>query len=81
MYLFRHFCCLILLLPALSGCSINQDFSARTNMFLTCMGQMWDYEKKCMCDFYPKGYKKEDYCTQWSTLVLQGYNVSLDIPR
>jgi hypothetical protein len=80
MYLLRYLCCLIFLLLGSYGCSSSsQDFSVRTNLFLTCMNEMWDYERDCLCEIYPKGYKKDDYCHAWSTLKMQGYNVPLDI--
>ncbi len=81
MYLLRYLCCLILLLPTLYGCSNSQDFSVRTRLFLTCMNQVWDYEKECMCEFYPKGYRKDDYCNEWTRFRMLGYNVPLDIPN
>ena len=83
MYLRLYLCCLILLLPTLSGCSVSvtgKDFSKRTKLFLTCMNEMWDYERNCMCEVYPKGYTKEDYCDTWTSLRMNGYNVPLDIP-
>ena len=79
MYSLRYLCFLTLLLPTLYGCSSSQDFSVRTNLFLTCMNRAWDYERECLCEIYPKGYKKDDYCHAWSTLKMKGYNVPLDI--
>ena len=75
-----YLCYLILLLLTLSGCSSTQEMSAKTRLFLTCMDKAWDYENKCMCDVYPKGYRKEDYCDNWTFLRMQGYLVPLDIP-
>jgi|TARA_R100001244_G_scaffold108617_1_gene80363 hypothetical protein len=43
------------------------------------MNKAWDYERECLCEVYPKGYKKDDYCHAWSTLKMKGYNVPLDI--
>ena len=79
MYLLRYSCYLIFLLLGLYGCSSSQDFSVRTNLFLTCMNEVRDYERECLYEVYPKGYKKDDYCHAWSTLRMQGYNVPLDI--
>ena len=43
------------------------------------MNEMWDYERNCMCEVYPKGYTKEDYCDTWAILKMQGYQVPLNI--
>ena len=75
-----YLCYLILLLLTLSGCSSTQEMSTKTRLFLTCMDKAWDYENKCMCEVYPKGYRKEDYCDAWTYLRMQGYQVPLDIP-
>ena len=78
-----YLCYLTLLLFLLSGCNIlndNEIRSVKTRLFLTCINQTWDYEKECMCEFYPKGYRKEDYCDTWTSLRMRGYNVPLDIP-
>jgi hypothetical protein len=66
----------------LSGCNIvdNEIRSAKTRLFLTCIDRVYDYEKECMCELYPKGYTKKDYCDNWTFLRMQGYQVSLDIP-
>ena len=80
MYLHRYSCCLILLLLTMYGCSSTTEFSAKTRLFLTCMEKAWDYENKCMCEVYPKGYRKEDYCDAWTFLRMKGYLVPLDIP-
>ena len=79
MYLHRYLCCLILLLLGLYGCSSSQDFSTRTNLFLTCMNKAWDYERECMCEVYPKGLRKDDYCNEWTRFRMLGHNVPLDI--
>jgi len=84
MYLRLYLFCLILLLPTLSGCSISvtsKGFSKKTQLFLNCMNQFWDYERECNCEIYPKGDKKENYCDTWASLRMQGYNVALDVPR
>jgi len=75
-----YLCYLILLLLILSGCSSTQEMSAKTRLFLTCIDRVYDYQKECMCDVYPKGYRKEDYCDNWTFLRMQGYQVPLDIP-
>jgi hypothetical protein len=75
-----YLCYLILLLLILSGCSSTQEMSAKTRLFLTCIDRVYDYQKECMCDVYPKGYRKEDYCDNWTFLRMQGYLVPLDIP-
>ena len=66
----------------LSGCNIvdNEIRSAKTRLFLTCIDRVYDYQKECMCELYPKGYRKEDYCDTWTFLRMQGYQVPLDIP-
>jgi hypothetical protein len=81
MYLLRYLCCLTLLLPTLYGCSSNEVMSMKTRFFLTCINKVYDYQKECMCDLYPKGYRKEDYCSEWTYLRMQGYQVPLDIPN
>ena len=75
-----YLCYLILLLLILSGCSSTQEMSAKTRLFFTCIDRVYDYEKECMCELYPKGYRKEDYCSEWTYLRMQGYQVPLDIP-
>jgi len=75
-----YLCYLILLLLILSGCSSTQEMSAKTRLFLTCIDRVYDYQKECMCELYPKGYRKEDYCDAWTFLRMQGYQVPLDIP-
>ena len=75
-----YLCYLILLLLILSGCSSTQEMSAKTRLFLTCIDRVYDYQKECMCELYPKGYRKEDYCSEWTYLRMQGYQVPLDIP-
>ena len=75
-----YLCYLILLLLILSGCSSTQEMSAKTRLFLTCIDRVYDYQKECMCEVYPKGYRKEDYCDNWTFLRMQGYLVPLDIP-
>jgi len=75
-----YLCYLILLLLTLSGCSSTQEMSAKTRLFLTCIDRVYDYQKECMCELYPKGYRKEDYCDNWTFLRMRGYNVPLDIP-
>ena len=75
-----YLCYLILLLLILSGCSSTQEMSAKTRLFLTCIDRVYDYQKECMCELYPKGYRKEDYCDNWTFLRMQGYQVPLDIP-
>ena len=66
----------------LSGCNIvdNEIRSMKTRFFLTCIDRVYDYQKECMCELYPKGYRKEDYCDNWTFLRMQGYQVPLDIP-
>ena len=64
----------------MSGCSSTQEMSAKTRLFFTCIDRVYDYEKECMCELYPKGYTKEDYCDNWTFLRMQGYLVPLDIP-
>jgi hypothetical protein len=66
----------------LSGCNIvdNEIRSIKTRLFLTCIDRVYDYQKECMCELYPKGYRKEDYCDNWTFLRMQGYLVPLDIP-
>ena len=66
----------------LSGCNIvdNEIRSMKTRLFLTCIDRVYDYQKECMCEVYPKGYRKEDYCDNWTFLRMQGYQVPLDIP-
>ena len=66
----------------LSGCNIvdNEIRSIKTRLFLTCIDRVYDYQKECMCELYPKGYRKEDYCDAWTFLRMQGYQVPLDIP-
>jgi hypothetical protein len=66
----------------LSGCNIvdNEIRSMKTRLFLTCIDRVYDYQKECMCELYPKGYRKEDYCSEWTYLRMQGYQVPLDIP-
>ena len=66
----------------LSGCNIvdNEIRSMKTRLFLTCIDRVYDYQKECMCELYPKGYRKADYCSEWTYLRLQGYQVPLDIP-
>ena len=66
----------------LSGCNIvdNEIRSTKTRLFLTCIDRVYDYQKECMCELYPKGYRKEDYCSEWTYLRMQGYQVPLDIP-
>ena len=84
MYLRLYLCCLILLLPTLSGCSISatsKGFNKKTQLFLNCMNEFWDYERECNCELYPKGDKKENYCDTWASLRMQGYQVTLDIPN
>ena len=84
MYLRSYLCCLILLLPIVSGCSIStssEGFSKKTRLFLSCMNQFWDYENRCNCRIFPKGHHIDDYCSAWTNLRVQGYNVPLDIPN
>ena len=66
----------------LFGCNIvdNEIRSTKTRLFLTCIDRVYDYQKECMCELYPKGYRKEDYCSEWTYLRMQGYQVPLDIP-
>ena len=78
--MYLYLCYLILLLLILSGCSSTQEMSAKTRLFLTCIDRVYDYQKECMCELYPKGYRKEDYCSEWTFLRMQGYLVPLDIP-
>ena len=78
--MYYYLCYLILLLLTLSGCSSTQEMSAKTRLFLTCIDRVYDYQKECMCELYPKGYRKEDYCSEWTYLRMQGYQVPLDIP-
>ena len=80
MLMHLYLCYLILLLLILSGCSSTQEMSAKTRLFLTCIDRVYDYQKECMCEVYPKGYRKEDYCDNWTFLRMQGYLVPLDIP-
>ena len=80
MLMHLYLCYLILLLLILSGCSSTQEMSAKTRLFLTCIDRVYDYQKECMCELYPKGYRKEDYCDNWTFLRMQGYLVPLDIP-
>jgi len=80
MLMHLYLCYLILLLLILSGCSSTQEMSAKTRLFLTCIDRVYDYQKECMCELYPKGYRKEDYCDTWTSLRMQGYLVPLDIP-
>jgi len=75
-----YLCYLILLLLTMSGCSSTQEISFKTRLFLTCINRVYDYQKECMCELYPKGYRKEDYCDAWTYLRMQGYLVPLDIP-
>jgi len=67
----------------LSGCNIvdNEIRSTKTRLFLTCIDRVYNYQKECMCELYPKGYRKEDYCSEWTYLRMQGYQVPLDIPK
>ena len=82
MYYYFYFLILFFVV-SLSGCSIldSEIRNVKTRLFLTCIKQTWDYEKECMCTFYPKGYTKEDYCDTWTSLRMHGYNVQLDIPK
>ena len=75
-----YLCYLILLLLILSGCSSTQEMSAKTRLFLTCIDRVYDYQKDLTNEVYPKGYRKEDYCDNWTFLRMQGYLVPLDIP-
>jgi hypothetical protein len=78
-----YLCYLTLLFLFLSGCNILNDVeirSIKTRLFLTCIDRVYDYQKECMCTFYPKGYRKEDYCSEWTYLRMRGYQVPLDIP-
>ena len=82
MYYYFYFLILfsVVLLP---GCNIindNEIRSTKTRLFLTCIDRVYDYQKECMCELYPKGYRKEDYCSEWTYLRMQGYQVPLDIP-
>jgi hypothetical protein len=81
MYYYFYFLILFSVV-SLSGCNIvdNEIRSAKTRLFLTCIDRVYDYQKECMCELYPKGYRKEDYCDNWTFLRMQGYLVPLDIP-
>jgi hypothetical protein len=82
MYYYLYFLILFSVV-SLSGCNILTDVeirSAKTHLFLTCIDRVYDYQKECMCELYPKGYRKEDYCDTWTFLRMQGYLVPLDIP-
>ena len=83
MLMYYYFYFLILFsVVLLSGCNIvdNEIRSMKTRLFLTCIDRVYDYQKECMCEVYPKGYRKEDYCDAWTYLRMQGYQVPLDIP-
>ena len=83
MLMYYYFYFLILFsVVLLSGCNIvdNEIRSTKTRLFLTCIDRVYDYQKECMCELYPKGYRKEDYCDNWTFLRMQGYQVPLDIP-
>ena len=83
MLMYYYFYFLILFsVVLLSGCNIvdNEIRSMKTRFFLTCIDRVYDYQKECMCELYPKGYRKEDYCDNWTFLRMQGYQVPLDIP-
>ena len=83
MLMYYYFYFLILFsVVLLSGCNIvdNEIRSTKTRLFLTCIDRVYDYQKECMCELYPKGYRKEDYCDNWTFLRMQGYLVPLDIP-
>ena len=83
MLMYYYFYFLILFsVVLLSGCNIvdNEIRSMKTRLFLTCIDRVYDYQKECMCELYPKGYRKEDYCDNWTFLRMQGYQVPLDIP-
>ena len=83
MLMYYYFYFLILFsVVLLSGCNIvdNEIRSMKTRFFLTCIDRVYDYQKECMCELYPKGYRKEDYCSEWTYLRMQGYQVPLDIP-
>jgi hypothetical protein len=45
------------------------------------MNKVWEYEKKCDCILYPKGYHNYKYCDEWTKLKMQGYSIALDIPE
>jgi predicted ATPase len=81
MYYYLYFLILFSVV-LLSGCNIvdNEIRSTKTRLFLTCIDRVYDYQKECMCEVYPKGYRKEDYCDNWTFLRMQGYLVPLDIP-
>ena len=81
MYYYFYFL-ILFSVGSLSGCNIvdNEIRSAKTRLFLTCIDRVYDYQKECMCELYPKGYRKEDYCSEWTYLRMQGYQVPLDIP-
>ena len=81
MYYYLYFLILFSVV-LLSGCNIvdNEIRSMKTRFFLTCIDRVYDYQKECMCELYPKGYRKEDYCDNWTFLRMQGYQVPLDIP-
>ena len=84
MLMYYYFYFLILFsVVLLSGCNIvdNEIRSTKTRLFLTCIDRVYDYQKECMCELYPKGYRKEDYCDNWTYLRMQGYQVPLDIPN
>ena len=83
MLMYYYFYFLILFsVVLLSGCNIvdNEIRSTKTRLFLTCIDRVYDYQKECMCELYPKGYRKEYYCSEWTYLRMQGYEVPLDIP-
>ena len=82
MYYYFYFLILFSVV-SLFGCNIvdNEIRSTKTRLFLTCIDRVYDYQKECMCELYPKGYRKEDYCSEWTYLRMQGYNVPLDIPN
>jgi len=82
---YSYLCFLILLCLSLlvGGCS-NKDYlviNSKLSYYTACMNKVWEYEKKCDCILYPKGYHNYKYCDEWTKLKMQGYSIALDIPE
>ena len=73
----------ILICFSLLGCAQITTFEQklRFEYKMNCVRVILAYEKKCRCDFYPRGLHPEEYCREWARASALGYNVTLDVPE
>ena len=74
---------LLLVCFSLLGCAQITTFEQklRFEYKMNCVRVILAYEKKCRCDFYPRGLHPEEYCREWARASALGYNVTLDVPE